>query len=401
MFCTSMSVYFVWFLMYIFEKGCERVKIMIIGGGIGGLAAAIACAPFAEVVVYEKAKQFKALGTGIGIGSNALEALKVLKLNDEIRPFGHTLQTQIFYNAKGKVLNTIDYTTLKNQYGEENITIHRGHLHQVLYDQLSVGVLQLNKECVGVEQYDKQVKVTFQDGTSDTADLCIAADGIHSTIRKTFYPDSQPRYAGYTCWRGIAVNDGLIDAHTSCEIWDAKGRIGYAPMANNQLYWFACINTKEKDVFYQQFQKQQLAYYFKDYPKQAVDMILRTEPQEFLHHDIYDIEPIARFVFDRIVLLGDAAHATTPNMGQGAGQAIEDAVTLANMLRGMEVDEALRYYEQQRLGQTTKVTQISKQIGDIAQLSNPILASVRNAAIPLIPSSLLAWRLKFLRKREL
>ncbi|SES36831.1 FAD-dependent monooxygenase [Psychrobacillus sp. OK032] len=374
------------------------MDIVIIGGGIGGLCAAITLQKQGfSVNVYETSPTFQPVGAGIGIGSNAMQALMNIGVGEKVFANGNVLHTQIFLNAKGRTLNSIDFSVLKERFGQENITIHRADLHQTFLEALKPTTVHYNKKCVNVEQNGDKVTAYFEDETEVTADLLIAADGIHSPIRKKLVPNSAPRYSGYTCWRGITENKGKVDEFTSTEIWSSTGRFGMAPMRNGQIYWFACINAREKDPFYQHLERKEIANLYKHFPD-IVPATIRDTPTEFiLHHDIMDIKPLHNFTFGRIVLLGDAAHATTPNMGQGAGQAIEDAIVLGNAFQQFdEVEKVLTYYEEKRIARTTKVINLSRQIGAAAQLCSRSLASARDFLFPLIPSKLLLWRLKFL-----
>ncbi|WP_180954648.1 FAD-dependent monooxygenase [Bacillus sp. V5-8f] len=377
------------------------MKIIIIGGGIGGFTAALALQPQHEVHVYERSPSFEPLGTGIGIGSNALQALIDLGIGEDVRKFGNPINRLLFLDEKGETLNFINFGHLNKNFGVENLTIHRGHLHQILYSYLFKQNVHFNKHCLNVTYRNDKVYATFQDGEEVHADLLIAADGISSVIRQAILPESTPKYAGYTCWRGVTGNNGLVNTDTSSEIWSTKGRFGYAPLIDNKLYWFACINAEQQDAYYQNVGPERLAEMFKDHPPIVRNMILNTDSDTLLHHDISDIKPLSQFVFNRIVLLGDAAHATTPNMGQGAGQAIEDAVTLANLLKRYEVNQALNMYEKERTGHTKKVIQISRMIGKASQIQSPFLAWIRNFIFHFVPSRLLIWRLKFLFERNL
>jgi len=376
------------------------MRVIIIGGGIGGLTAAVALhKQHAEVLVYEAASEFKPLGAGIGLGANAMQDLKAIGIGAGIFAQGAPIHTQIFKDATGKILNTIDFAKFKAHYGHENITIHRADLHQTLLDALPRHTVRFGKRCVHVSEHHDGVVAVFNDGTSVKGDLVIAADGIHSNLRKQFYPTADPRFAGYTCWRGLTTNDGLVEAGVSCEIWSRKGRFGYAPMQDGNVYWFACVNTKPDNAFYAELTNEQLAYQFRSFPPEVGALIAKTKQAQTLHHDIYDIKPINRFVFGRTILLGDAAHATTPNMGQGAGQAIEDAITLAKNLAQYSRKEALQRYEKQRVAHTKKVVRLSRQIGWAAQWSSPFATTFRDKVFPHIPSSLLYKRLQFLFKK--
>lgn len=374
------------------------MEIAIIGGGIGGLCAAVTLQKQGfSVNVYETALTFQPVGAGIGIGSNAMQALMDIGVGEKVFVNGNVLHTQVFLNDKGRILNSIDFSVFKERFGQENITIHRADLHRTFLDALNPNTIHYNKRCMNVDQNGDKVTAYFEDNTVVTADLLIAADGIHSPIRKKLVPNSEPRYSGYTCWRGITANKGKVDEFTSTEIWSTTGRFGMAPMKNGQVYWFACINAQEKDLFYQNIKRTEIANLFKDFPKVVPELIRETQPEYILHHDILDIKPLRQFAFGRIVLLGDAAHATTPNMGQGAGQAIEDAIVLGHAFQQFpDLKKALAFYEEKRVARTAKVINLSRQIGAAAQLRSNPLARSRDLLFPLIPSKLLLRRLKFL-----
>lgn len=375
-----------------------NVKISIIGGGIGGLCAAVTLQNQGqEVQVFESAKAFQPVGAGIGIGSNALQALMGIGVGEEIFNNGYVLHTQVFQDVHGKTLNTIDFSVLKKMYGQENITIHRADLHRTFLEALKPNTIQYNKKCIHIRQDENGITAFFEDGSTAEAELLIAADGIYSPIRQQLLPNTTPRYSGYTCWRGITENKGRVEEYTSKELWSTRGRFGMAPMRGGLIYWFACINTTPRNPAYQQLKPQEVATIFTHFPSVASDIIATTPAENLLHHDIYDIKPLQNFVFDRVVLLGDAAHATTPNMGQGAGQAIEDSIVLGNGFKQFkDVNKVLAHYEKKRVARTAKVIRLSRQIGETAQISSRPIAAARDFLFPLLPSKALLWRLKFL-----
>lgn len=374
------------------------MKIAIIGGGIGGLATAISLQKIGiKAHVYERAKSFNPLGAGIGIGSNVMRALHELNISDSILKMGIPLYEQRFLNEKFDVMNTIDFSLLKKRFGEETITIERAHLHRVLYNNLDKHNIHFNKQVISFKQCSKKVTLLFTDGTQITADYVIAADGLQSVFRRTLTKSSQPRYGGYTCWRGISKNRGNVESHISSEAWSKKGRFGWAPLFDDKVYWFACLNAREKDEYFQSLNKFGVAHHFQHFPSVVQQLIQDTEEAYFLHHDIYDIKPLNTFIYDRICLLGDAAHATTPNMGQGAGQSIEDAFQLMKAIKKTSsIENAFKFYDKKRVTKTKKVIEISRQIGRAAQWDNDVLVHFRDTFFPFIPSSLLFWRLTFL-----
>jgi len=376
------------------------MDIAIIGGGIGGLATAVGLHKIGiRAHIYEQTKSFKPLGAGIGIGSNVMLALNKLGVSDDILRSGMSLKKQRFLNGKFEEMNSIDFTLLKKRFGEENIAIERSDLHKALFTAIDQTYFHFNKKVNHFEQINDKVVLHFTDGTDKTVDYVIASDGIHSIFRKTLIPSSAPRFAGYTCWRGIAKNDGDVLPHLSSEAWSKHGRFGFAPLRNGDVYWFACVNANENDFNYKNLDKSGVAEQFKHFSPVVERLINETYDDYFLHHDIYDIKPLKTFIYNRVCLLGDAAHATTPNMGQGAGQSIEDAYVLMEALKSEHhVHEAFNLYDKRRVRKTNKVIKLSRQIGWIAQWENPLLITFRNLAFPFVPKSLLFWRLTFLFK---
>lgn len=376
------------------------MNIAIIGGGIGGLTTAIGLHKIGvKAHVYERAHSFKPLGAGIGIGSNVMRALEKLGVRDDILKSAMPLAEQRFLNGDFSVMNTIDFTLLKDRFGEENITIERAHLHEALFDAIDPMYVHFNKQVHSFEQSRDKVILHFTDGSKKDVDYVIAADGIHSIFRQTLLPSSRPRYAGYTCWRGITKNKDDVPLHISSEAWSKQGRFGWAPLHNGDVYWFACVNANERDPHYQSLGKSAVAEQFAHFSPTVERLIRETYDDYFLHHDIYDIKPLSTFVYDRICLLGDAAHATTPNMGQGAGQSIEDAYELMRAIENTTtMNDALRRYDQKRVKKTKKVITLSRQIGWAAQWDNPLAVAFRNIVFPFVPKSLLFSRLTFLFK---
>ncbi|HLR63326.1 MAG TPA: FAD-dependent monooxygenase [Lentibacillus sp.] len=376
------------------------MTIAIIGGGIGGLAVAAGLHKIGiKAHVFEQAQSFKPLGAGIGIGSNAMLALDRIGIADGVIKSGMPLHEQRFLNGELDVMNRIDFSRLKQKFGEETLTIHRADLHEALFHAVDPAHFHFDSQVTDFVQHANHVTLTFQDNVTRHFDYVIAADGIHSIFRQTLVPGSEPRYAGYTCWRGITENKGDVPLHISSEAWSKYGRFGWAPLYGGDVYWFACVNAAENDAYYAKLDKNGAARLFAHFSPEVERLISESKDAYFLHHDLYDIKPLDSFVYDRIILLGDAAHAATPNMGQGAGQAIEDAYELMRAIdQEPSMEAALARYETKRVRKTNKVIKLSRQIGWAAQWQNPLLIGFRNTVFPLVPKSLLFWRLTFLFK---
>ncbi|HLR68025.1 MAG TPA: FAD-dependent monooxygenase [Virgibacillus sp.] len=379
-------------------------KIIVIGGGIGGLCTTLMLQKNGDdVQLFEAAAQIKAVGAGIGVGSNALAALYETGVGEQIEQRGNPLHEMIFQNEQGVQLNKMDFTKFAQEFGLNSFTIHRADLHHVLYQSIKPNTIHLNKRCFDFKQTKTGVEVYFDDSTQVEGDIIIAADGIHSVFRNKLIPHAKTRYAGYTCWRGVVeTDDHRFTKQTSYELWGRAGRIGIVPLKGKQVYWFACVNGKPNDPKYKNRTPMDVAQIFSSFPEHITQLIRLTKEDELLHHDIYDLKPLNQFVYGRIVLLGDAAHATTPNMGQGAGQALEDAIVFVKSLnKEKDLHKAFNRYENKRIKRTKKIIKMSRNIGIGAQLENPFAIAIRNKLFPYVPSAILLQKFKYLLNIDL
>jgi 2-polyprenyl-6-methoxyphenol hydroxylase-like FAD-dependent oxidoreductase len=362
----------------------------ILGGGIGGLSLAVALQKKGlSVTVYESAPSYKPVGAGLGLAANAVKAYQEIGISEKVVEVGKKLKFAFGKDPQGSIISQTDMDAMTRRFGVLNsFTIHRADLHQVLISLLKPGTVQTGRAAVGVCQDAGTVTVAFSDGSTAQANYLIAADGVHSVVRQALLPGSSPRYAGYTCWRGVTegLPDGM-DPDESSETWGPGRRFGVVPLANNRVYWFATLNALPNDPAMRRAKRKQLKEIFSGFHFPIPQLLDMTADDQIIWNDIIDLKPISQFAFGRIVLMGDAAHATTPNMGQGACMAIEDAATLANALTMYEPEEAFRRFEKFRIRRTTQIVNQSWNFGKIAQLSNPVLMKLRNAAFRFLPES--------------
>jgi len=374
------------------------MKIAIAGAGIGGLTAAIALRKAGhDVTIYERANTIRPVGAGLGLAANSVRAFGELGIADAVIARGHVLKMFRIKNQKGDVLNQTNAEALAARYGISNFAIHRADLHDTLMSYLS-GALVLGKEVERVDQSSDGVTIHLSDGSTGQFDLLVASDGIHSHIRRQMDPDSKVRYAGYTCWRGVVEHTVIgYDIGEASETWGKNGRFGVVPLSGNRVYWFACINAPANDARCKEFGAEELLNYFGDFHDPIPSLIRATPGESIIHNDIIDIKPVQKFSYGRVILLGDAAHATTPNLGQGVGMAIEDAVVLGNCLK-QESDpvRAGALYESKRIERTTRIVNQSWRMGRVAQLSNPILIRLRDYAMRKAPAKSMEKQLEFL-----
>lgn len=377
------------------------MKFIISGGGICGLTMAIVLEKQGhQVEVFEAAAEIKAIGAGLVLSTNAIKALKYVGIEDAVLAKANLLDNFDITLAKGEKLMKTNAVKLSSKYDSiGNATIHRAELHAVLLGLLRDKVVfNTGKRGQQVLQDKDGVTLIFKDGTSAKGDFLIACDGINSPIRQQLLPKSVARYAGYTCWRSVIDHDGQFDSKNATETWGKNGRFGVVPLTDNRIYWFACLNTAiAKDPKMKALKVADLKTCFKDYHHPIPQLLDLTTNDNLLWNDIEDIKPIQQFAFDRILLAGDAAHATTPNMGQGACQAIEDAAVLLSCLRQHEsVAAAFNTFEQRRIPRTTKIVNASWTFGKLAQATNPILTTLRNFILKITPQSINEKQMDFL-----
>ncbi len=377
------------------------MKFIISGGGICGLTMAIVLEQQGhQVEVFEAAAEIKAIGAGLVLSTNAIKALKHIGIDQAVLAKANLLDSFDITLAKGEKLMKTDAVKLRSKYGAiGNATIHRAELHAVLLGLLKDKVVfNTGKRGQEVLQDKDGVTLMFEDGTSAKGDFLIACDGINSPIRQQLLPSSVARYAGYTCWRSVINHDGSFDNKNATETWGKNGRFGVVPLTDNRIYWFACLNTPiAKDPKMKAFQVADLKACFKGYHHPIPQLLDLTVDKDLLWNDIEDIKPIQQFAFDRILLAGDAAHATTPNMGQGACQAIEDAAVLLSCLKQYKsTTTAFQDFEQKRIPRTTKIVNSSWTFGKLAQATNPILITLRNFILKITPQRVNEKQMDFL-----
>ena len=367
----------------------------IIGGGIAGLTTAIALQQIgAEVEIFESAPVIRGVGAGLVLAANAMKGYQRLGMAEEILQQGRLMSHFLLYDEKGKKIMRTDSREISKKYGADNFTISRGALHTLLLSKIDPATIHAGRQVVDLIQTGSSVSVKFNDGTSHESAWLIAADGIHSAVRKKLLPGALPRYAGYTCWRAI-VHQPDINLTESSETWGTKGRFGIVPLTNGYIYWFACLNAPQNDKRMQSAQINDLLAFFKDYHAPIPAILANTKNEDMLWNDIIDLKPIDQYAFGNIVLIGDAAHATTPNMGQGACQAVEDAVVLADEIKlDSDCVKAFKQFETRRVKRTQYITNRSRTIGEIAQTDSKLLSGLRNFVFRCLPAGLRTQQLK-------
>lgn len=362
-------------------------RVIIIGGGIGGLCTAIGLRRIGiDAVVYEQTEVLSQVGAGLTIWANAIKTLRKLDLADAVIRAGSKIEHGAIRTASGRTLSRSEPGEIERLLGEPTVAIHRADLHDILLSALPAGTVRLGTKCTGFEQGADGVTVRFAGGHADRADLLVGADGIHSGIRRQLFPEVRLRYSGYTAWRGVVTTGDEVTLGVTSESWGCGSRFGILRVDKERVYWFATANAPAGRTLPPGERKSSLLQRFRGW-HHPVELLLESTPaDEILHNDIYDLKPIERWGIGRVVLLGDAAHPTTPNMGQGACMAIESSFVLARCLsQEGDLAGALRRYETERMPRTAWITDQSWKIGRIGQLENPPACRARDFVLSIMP----------------
>ncbi len=376
-------------------------RVLIVGAGPAGLTAAIALTRIGiEVRLFERAAELGKAGAGLGVQSNALRALQKLGIGDRIEAAGTELRVQEFRNIHGKPLFSFPQGEVADEYGTPTISLLRADVQLALVDAVPPGVLQLGAECVAIEQDEQGVAAMFADGHTERGALLIGADGGRSVARKHVYgaADAEPRYSGFTSWRAVVeMSPDTLPADTSRTFLGAGRQFVMFPVGSHRIYWGLLKREPQGDTTPASGLHELLSEHLRDFPEVTRRLVSATDETKIIRADICDRDPEQTWAKDRVLLIGDAAHMTTPFIGQGAGISMEDAVVLAKELAltdGLRDQRmlagALDSFQRERMPRCAKIVLTSRRRGQMLSLSNPALATVRNTVLRAVPKAF--WR---------
>jgi 2-polyprenyl-6-methoxyphenol hydroxylase-like FAD-dependent oxidoreductase len=373
-----------------------RTRIAVIaGGGIGGLTAAIALiARGWQVEVLEQESTGNGgAGSGISLWPNALRALAAVGLRDTVRDLGRLEITGGIRDQGGRWLIRTSLAEVERRYGPL-VVLHRADLMSVLAGALPPGTVRPGVRVRGIGTGGTGAaggtRAVVRHSAGETAaDLVIGADGVHSTVRGLLWPDAgEPRYAGYTAWRLITGPAGPLAEGS--ESWGAGERFGIVPLRDGRTYCFATANVPA-GRHGGGSELAELRRRFGSWHDPIPGLLDHADGAAVLRNDILEAPALASYVAaGRVALLGDAAHAMTPNLGQGACQAMEDAVVLASVLdETADIAAALARYDRIRRPRTQAVVRQSRRAGRLAQWSWAPAVAARGLMMRMTPGSAL------------
>ncbi|OFE15699.1 hypothetical protein BA895_21740 [Humibacillus sp. DSM 29435] len=357
---------------------------VVVGGGIGGITAALALIRTGrQVVVLERCPTPVDTGSGITLSRNAMAGLDAIGVGDEVRAVGSQPPPGSggFRTPRGEVL--VDaHAAVQDLYA-----FHRADLHRVLRGLLPDETIRTDHDVQRVSTTSLGACVEIAHRQTIQAELVVAADGWRSRIRSASHPEySGPRYAGYTTWRAVTTSRVELGGIAG-ESWGSGERFGILPLRDGLVYWFAVATLPpgNHDAGLNEVHRR-----FATWHRPIPELLEATDPATVIHLDIYDLPlPLPPFTAGNVVLLGDAAHAMTPDIGQGAGQAIEDAVVLAaELARTPSQAAALKRYDTARRPRTEQVSKTAHRTGQMAQAQGRLAVPLRNAMMRLTPPSI-------------
>jgi 2-polyprenyl-6-methoxyphenol hydroxylase-like FAD-dependent oxidoreductase len=370
----------------------HKLSIGIVGGGIGGVAAAVAFHRAGiQATVYERANELREVGAGMMLWPNATRVLKELGLLERVAAFSGPNQHFLVRSRTGKILMDIGL----GHFDEPALCTRRSDLLAALLSALPAERVRLGHDFEYFEEKNSSVGIHFSDGVSIEHDFLIGADGIRSRVRSQLLGIREPIYRGYTIWRGLAHHTGAVPSDSNSETWGRGKRFGILSTGGDRFTWYATANTHPGHVDSHEGRRRELLRMFAGWHEPVESLIAGTEEGAILKNGAYDLPPLKRWGHGRVMLLGDAAHACTPNLGLGGCMALEDALVLAKSFAEEASPElALRRYESRRRERTRHVQQRSLLIGHIGQWESLLIAAGRQVVTGMLPAKIFERNLR-------
>lgn len=357
-------------------------QISIIGAGIGGLTLGNILKQYQlDFTIYESAPEIKPVGAGIMMAVNAMQIFDGLGLKEKIESRGNKVHGIFITDEKLKTISTTNVLELEKKYNSCNVAIHRAELQNILAENLGFENIKLNHSLQQIQKKENY-HLEFENGFKTESKIVFGADGIHSKVRNQILKTGNIRNAGQKCWRGL-TDFSLPENynHHALEIWGKGKRFGFVKISDKKVYWYALVNENKfsKDL--------NLIDAFDDFDSLVLQILEATNHENTILNDIIDLAPIAKWYSENLCLIGDAAHATTPNMGQGACQSIEDAYVIGKLLEhDKNFNSVFEEFQKIRRKKVGYIVKNSWKLGKISQWENG--NGIRNFLMRAVPESI-------------
>jgi 2-polyprenyl-6-methoxyphenol hydroxylase-like FAD-dependent oxidoreductase len=361
------------------------VKVLIAGGGLGGIASAIALVRAGhDVEVYERAAQPSEVGAAVAVWPNGQKALSALGI--ESAP-SFPVRTLRLLSRRNRVLTEVPVDQLRARYGYDLVVMHRAELHSSLMAAFGRAGIHFSSEVAGFDQDGSRVTIHLASGERHQGDLLVGADGLRSAVRSALLGDGPPRFSGATCWRGVTPFPGLEGGASN---WVGSGsEFGIFPLSAGRVYWFGVVNRPERGRDGSGGRKADVVTAFAGWPSPIGELIATTGEENILRNDLYDRPPVRAWSRGRVTMVGDAAHPMLPNAAQGACSALQDAAALGQALAAHPFGKALAEFEAQRGRRANMLIRQARQSARLIQSTNPAVTAFRDFAMSHIPRGLL------------
>lgn len=334
------------------------MKVIVVGAGVGGTSTGIALQRLGhEVVIYDQMRENRPVGAALSLWSNGVKVLNWLGLGAEVAALGGDMADMVYLDGHtGEMMCDFSLAPVTTQTGQKPYPVARADLQALLMERFGLDGIHLGKKLTGIADDGTRVTATFADGTTDTADMLIGADGARSIVRDYVQPEGAPpiarEYSGYTNFNGLVPVSETIGRATAWTTYVAEGkRAAVMPIAGDRFYFWFDI-PQPSGLAYDRGDLAPLREAFGDWAPGVQELLDAIDPAASLNRvEIWDITPFDTWTKGRVAILGDAAHNTSPDIGQGACSALEDAFALgiAFATNTLSVADTLRRYAAMRV----------------------------------------------------
>jgi 2-polyprenyl-6-methoxyphenol hydroxylase-like FAD-dependent oxidoreductase len=366
-------------------------SIAIVGGGIGGLACALALRRVGfDARVFEQAPELAEVGAGMGLWCGAVRCLEELGVADSFwKARRCPFERAEIATPDGRVLTGFELGAATRH--APSFVVHRAVLHEALAAELDPARIALAARCVGLEQDAGGVTLRFADGSEARADAVVGADGLRSAVRAALFGPCEPRYSGETCYRAV-TRFAVREPGTLREVQGPGRRSAVHPLDPERVYWWATRRAPAGQQESPGERKAALERSFAGWSFGFPEALAATPPGAILKNDLHDRPALRTWSAGRVTLLGDAAHPTTPNLGLGGCMAIEDGLVLARAFAECdgEFGRAFAQYERERRVRASRVVRASYAFGRLGSVTSPWAVRLRERATAAAPRRLLA-----------